>query len=71
MNFDRTEEQNLLAASIARFVARDYTFEVRRRIVSSTAGCSDDVWRTLAELGMLGLTLPAADGGLGGGALDA
>ena len=71
MNFDRTEEQNLLAASIARFVARDYTFEVRRRIVSSPAGCSDDVWRTLAELGLLGLTLPAADGGLGGGALDA
>jgi len=71
MNFDRTEEQNLLAASIARFVLRDYTFEARRRIVASPGGCSDDVWRTLAGLGLLGLTLPEADGGVGGGALDA
>ena len=30
MNFDPTEEQQLLAASIARFVERDYTFETRR-----------------------------------------
>src|SRR5258706_12676981 len=71
MNFDRSEEQQLVAASIARFVLRDYTFAIRRGIVASSAGCSDDVWRTLAELGLLGLTLPAADGGLGGGARDA
>src|SRR5258708_4329869 len=71
MNFDRSEEQQLVAASIARFVERDYTFAIRRGIVASTAGCSDDVWRTLAELGLLGLTLPAADGGLGGGARGA
>ena len=71
MNFDRSEEQQLIAASIARFVERDYTFAIRRGIVASSAGCSDDVWRTLAELGLLGLTVPAADGGLGGGARDA
>src|SRR4029450_5372958 len=71
MNFDRSEEQKLVAASIARFVERDYTFAIRRAIVASAAGCSDDVWRTLAELGLLGLTLPAVDGGQGGGARDA
>jgi alkylation response protein AidB-like acyl-CoA dehydrogenase len=71
VNFDPTEEQQLVAASIARFVTRDYGFEARRRIVASEKGCSDAVWRTMAELGLLGLTLPAAHGGLGGGAMDA
>jgi len=71
MNFDRTEEQELIAASIARFVERDYTFEARRRIVASADGCSEDVWQAMAALGLTGLTLPAEFGGLGGGAMDA
>jgi alkylation response protein AidB-like acyl-CoA dehydrogenase len=70
MNFDPTEEQQLLAASIARFVERDYTFEIRRGIVASAAGYSPAVWRTLADLGLLGLPLPSDHGGFGGGALD-
>ena len=70
MNFDSSEEQRLLAASIERFVARDYAFETRRRIVASPEGYSQDVWRTMAELGLLGLPLPAAYGGFGGGAMD-
>ena len=71
MNFDASEEQRLFAASIARFVERDYTFEMRRRIVASPDGFSLDVWRTMAGMGMLGLPLPAAHGGFGGGARDA
>src|SRR5262245_44451074 len=71
MNFDPSEEQQLLAASIARFVERDYTFEIRRSIVASPEGRSGDVWRTMAELGLLGLPLPAEYGGFGGGAVDA
>ncbi|HKW81062.1 MAG TPA: acyl-CoA dehydrogenase [Casimicrobiaceae bacterium] len=71
MNLDPSEEQRLLADSIARFVERDYTFEQRRRIVASREGWSTDVWKTMAELGLLGLPLPAEHGGFGGGALDA
>jgi len=71
MNFDRTEEQELIAASIARFVERDYTFGVRRRILASAQGYSDDVWQTMAKLGLLGVTLPSEHGGLGGGAGEA
>ena len=70
MNLDPSEEQRLLAASIERFVERDYAFETRRRIVASPDGYSQDVWRTMAELGLLGLPLPAAHGGFGGGAMD-
>src|SRR6185503_5742588 len=70
MNLDPSEEQRLLAASIERFVERDYAFETRRRIVASPDGYSQDVWRTMAELGLLGLPLPAAHGGFGGGAME-
>src|SRR5678810_585796 len=71
MNFDTSEEQQLFAASVARFVEREYTFESRRRIVASDDGFSHDVWQAMAGIGLLGLPLPAAHGGLGGGATDA
>src|SRR5438105_9721409 len=70
MNFDPSEEQRLFAASIERFVARDYTFEARRSIVASHDGYSRDVWAAFAELGMLGVAIPTEYGGLGGGAVD-
>src|SRR5436190_22320412 len=71
MNFDTSEEQQLFAASVARFVEREYTFDIRRSIVASPDGFSHDVWRTMAGLGVLGLPLPVAYGGFGGGATDA
>ena len=71
MDFQRTEEQELIAASVRRFVERDYTFERRRQILRSPEGWSAEVWSAMAELGLLGLTVPEAYGGLGGGAVDA
>ena len=70
MNFDYSEEQQLLAASVRRFVDKQYDFETRGRIVASKGGCSDTVWATLAELGLLGLPLPGEFGGFDGGAID-
>src|SRR3954447_8878910 len=71
MNFDTSEEQQLFAASVARFVEREYTFDIRRSIVASPDRFSHDVWRAMAGLGVLGLPLPVAHGGFGGGATDA
>ena len=70
MNFEYTEEQRLLAESVRRFLARDYGFEARRRIIASPEGMSEAAWRELAQMGLLGLGLPAEYGGFGGGALD-
>ncbi len=70
MNFDYNEEQQLLADSVRRFLAKDYDFETRRRIVASDAGWSAEAWATLAEMGVTGLPLPAEFGGFGGGAVD-
>ena len=70
MNFDYSEEQQLLADSIRRFIAKDYDFEARKRIVASPAGCSPEAWATFAGIGLLGLPLSSDFGGFGGGALD-
>ena len=70
MNFDYNEEQQLLADSVRRFLAKDYAFEARRKIVASRDGWSPVVWATLAEMGLTGLPFSPDYGGYGGGAVD-
>ena len=70
MNFDYSEEQQLLAESVRRFVEKDYTFEARKRIVDSPSGWSESVWKSMADIGLLGIPLPAEHGGFGGRAVD-
>ena len=70
MNFDYNEEQQLLADSVRRFLAKEYDFEARRKIVASDDGWSPAVWATLAEMGLTGLPFSPDYGGFGGGAVD-
>src|SRR5713226_6474782 len=70
MNFDYNEEQQLLAASVKRFIDKDYTSEARRKIVASSEGHSNAIWSTFAEIGLLGLPFSPDVGGFGGGAVD-
>jgi alkylation response protein AidB-like acyl-CoA dehydrogenase len=70
LNFDYNEEQQLLADSVRRLLAKDYDFEARKQIVSSEAGWSPKVWAIFAEMGLTGLPLSADYGGFGGGAVD-
>ena len=70
MNFDFNEEQRALADTVQRFVARDYTFEARRGILDSGAGWSREVWKALADLGVLAVNIDEDHGGLGYGPLE-
>ncbi|MGZ5098184.1 MAG: acyl-CoA dehydrogenase family protein [Usitatibacter sp.] len=70
MKFDYSEEQQLLADTVKRFVANDYSFEARRKIVASPSGVSETVWKSLADIGLLGLPFSSDHGGFGGGAVD-
>ena len=71
MDFTFSEEQQMLLDTARRFVARDYSFETRRQIKEqSPEGFSRPVWQGLADLGLLALNVPEADGGLGGGAIE-
>lgn len=70
MNFDQTEEQQLLGDSLGKFLARDYDFERRKKIVASATGWSEPVWATFAEMGLTSLPFATDLGGFGGGAVD-
>ncbi|HEX9395487.1 MAG TPA: acyl-CoA dehydrogenase [Burkholderiales bacterium] len=69
MNFDYSEEQQLLADSVRRFLQNSYQFEDRKKIIDGE-GWSTKVWATIAEMGLTGLPVPAEQGGFGGGAVD-
>ncbi|MFN2643988.1 MAG: acyl-CoA dehydrogenase family protein [Burkholderiales bacterium] len=69
MNFDYNEEQQLLADSVRRYLAKSYEFEARKKIVAGD-GWSAQVWRQFAEMGLIGLPIGAEHGGFGGGAVD-
>ncbi len=71
MQFAFTDEQKLLADSVARFVTRDYPFEARRKLMAGDEGWSRDTWKTFAELGWLAAPFTEAQGGLGGGPVEA
>jgi len=70
MDFNFTEEQQLLADTVQRFVREHYAFEARRAIVRTDEGWSRDIWGELAGLGLTALNVPEAHGGLGGGPVD-
>lgn len=69
MNFDYTDEQNMLRDSIAKWAAGQYDFDKRRAALADEAAWKQN-WTTFAELGLLAAALPEDFGGLGGGALD-
>jgi alkylation response protein AidB-like acyl-CoA dehydrogenase len=70
VNFDLTEEQQLLSDSLKRYLASDYGFDARARIVGSAEGWSEKAWRAFAEMGLLGLPFAEEHGGFGGTAVD-
>ena len=66
MNFDLSEEQQLLADTLRRYLNNDYTFEKRATIVASPSGWSESVWAALADMGILGVPFAEEHGGYGG-----
>jgi alkylation response protein AidB-like acyl-CoA dehydrogenase len=70
MDLSLSEEQSMLAESVARFIDNDYDFEKRQRIASSGKGYSAELWKTYAELGWTAVPFVEDDGGLGGGPIE-
>jgi alkylation response protein AidB-like acyl-CoA dehydrogenase len=70
MNFEHTEERRMLADSLNRFIAEQYTFETRDRIAATPEGMSAAFWQQFAELGVLGALVREEDGGFGGAGFD-
>jgi alkylation response protein AidB-like acyl-CoA dehydrogenase len=70
MDFTVSEEQSMLADSVAKFIENDYDFEARQKAAESDLGYSQDLWQTFAELGWTAVPFDEDDGGLGGGPVE-
>ncbi len=70
MDFDFTQDQLSLRDAVARWVDKGFNFE-RRHALAKAGGATRAVYAELAELGLTGLAVPEAHGGLGFGPVEA
>jgi alkylation response protein AidB-like acyl-CoA dehydrogenase len=70
LNFEFSDEQRQLHEAVERYLSEQYGFDRYQSIKSSAAGWDSSVWRGLADLGVLAITVPVAQGGLGFGPLE-
>ena len=70
MDFNFTEEQDMVRDGLSRLVRESYDGETRRGVIASESGWRPEIWAQLAELGILGMPFSEEDGGFGGGAID-
>ncbi|MFG6568849.1 acyl-CoA dehydrogenase family protein [Sulfitobacter sp. 1A13679] len=70
MNFDLTEERQMLQDSLRRFLRDKYDTDTRNRILESETGYSTEIWEGLAELGVIGALFTEEQGGFGGAGFD-
>ncbi len=69
MNFDFSDDQEQLRDAVRKWVDKGYSF-ARRRNIDKSGGFSREAYGELAELGLCGLYVPDADGGLGMGPVE-
>ena len=70
MNFDFSDDQKLLQEQVRKFLADKCPIKVVRRVLDGPETHADEVWKGLIELGVPGIAVPEAYGGLGLGALE-
>jgi alkylation response protein AidB-like acyl-CoA dehydrogenase len=70
LNFEFSDEQRQLHDAVERYLNEQYGFDRYQSIKGSDTGWDPTVWRGLADLGVLAITVPVAQGGLGFGPLE-
>lgn len=70
MDFDFTDDQESLRDAVHRWVDKGFSFE-RRHGIAKAGGRTREVYAELADLGLTGLAVPEAHGGMGFGAIEA
>ena len=69
--FAFTPEQQQLRTAVRKFCADNNAEATVRRLMESQVRFDPAVWRRLgSELGVLGMSVPEADGGVGGSLVD-
>lgn len=70
MNFNQSDDRRMLADSLDRYLAEQYSIETRHAISKSAAGYSAEQWAQFAELGLIGALFTEEQGGFGGTGFD-
>ena len=70
MNFDLTEEQQILVDSVAKFVQNDSGTERFRKLRDTEQGWDREMWERMGEMGWLSVPYPEEHGGFGGRFVD-
>jgi len=70
MDFEFTDDQVSLRDAVAKWVEKGFDFP-RRHALAKAGGQTRAVYNELAELGLTGLAVPEAHGGMGFGAVEA
>lgn len=70
MDFELTDEQVMLRDTVRDLLGRAYDPESLLKTLDTDLGWKRDVWRQLAELGVLGLAFSEEDGGVGAGPVE-
>ena len=70
MDFELSEEQQLLKQTCERYFADHYQFESRKRYAHEPRGWSLIAWKQYADLGLLGVPFAEEYGGFGGGPVE-
>ncbi len=70
MNFDLTEEQQILVDSVAKFVENDSNTERFRKLRETERGWDTEMWERMGEMGWLSVPYPEEQGGFGGTFVD-
>ncbi|HET6971463.1 MAG TPA: acyl-CoA dehydrogenase family protein, partial [Phenylobacterium sp.] len=65
MDFTFSEEQRMAAEAVRSLLADRCAGADLRRLLAAESAFDPDRWRALAEMGLCGLMVPEADGGLG------
>jgi len=64
------ELQGMMADSVRHWLDKHYSFARRQQIIGPRDGFDEAAWTGLADLGLTGLAMPEATGGIGGTVAD-
>ena len=70
MNFDLSDEQQMLVDSVAKFVSNESNAERFRKLRDAELGWEKAMWERMGEFGWLGVPFPEEQGGFGARFVD-
>jgi len=70
MDYDLTQEQELIKKTAHEFLSKECDSEFVREMEKSAWGITTELWEKMSELGWLGVLFPDEYGGLGGNFID-